>query len=618
MSRWSLADFLFGIGKDYVPLSWKHRLHICIGAARGLHYLHTGAKHAVIHRHINSSNILLDEEWCCKLSDFGLSKLGPRSMSKALIRMDTRPAGTIGYVDPEYALYGELTEKSDVFSFGVVLFEVVFGKKAFNRTSVWNEKHMLELATESLWKGTIYHDIDPYLKGRIAPECLNKYLEIASSCVHRKGNERPAMGEVEVTLELALELQERADSKIESINPCMYEEELFCGFVRNFSGLDSFLDYEFSYYNSFNFKDSDNNNSNHNTFFYKVFQKGTGGGKLEYSEGNEKRFRIRNPAALPEEISYKFSLALVKAATNNFDQDLIIGRGGFGHVYKGFLNDWNLVIAVKRLYPDSAQGFNEFQAELLLLCQLHHQHVVPLIGFCNEKAEMILVYEYMENGALRDLLYDSGCDPLPWKQRLEICIGAARGLRYLHSGAKQAIIHRDVKSSNILLDDKLVCKLSDFGLAKLRPRSNCKQKTLTRIDSMVKGTCGYADPEYVAGFGLTEKSDVYSFGVVLFEVLCGRKAFDMSLNANQAYLVHWARRSIGEGTIYNIIDPNLKGRIAAECFKTFVDIACSCTCPEGNSRLEMGEVEVMLERALELQQKADSDMVRLASCGIYV
>ncbi|MBA0653278.1 hypothetical protein Goklo_020473 [Gossypium klotzschianum] len=352
--------------------------------------------------------------------------------------------------------------------------------------------------------------------------------------------------------------------------------------------------------------------------FYKVFQKGTGGGKLEYSEGNEKRFRIRNPAALPEEISYKFSLALVKAATNNFDQDLIIGRGGFGHVYKGFLNDWNLVIAVKRLYPDSAQGFNEFQAELLLLCQLHHQHVVPLIGFCNEKAEMILVYEYMENGALRDLLYDSGCDPLPWKQRLEICIGAARGLRYLHSGAKQAIIHRDVKSSNILLDDKLVCKLSDFGLAKLRPRSNCKQKTLTRIDSMVKGTCGYADPEYVAGFGLTEKSDVYSFGVVLFEVLCGRKAFDMSLNANQAYLVHWARRSIGEGTIYNIIDPNLKGRIAAECFKTFVDIACSCTCPEGNSRLEMGEVEVMLERALELQQKADSDMVRLASCGIYV
>ncbi|KAA3474659.1 receptor-like protein kinase FERONIA [Gossypium australe] len=534
MSRGSLADFLFGIGKDYVPLSWKHRLHICIGAARGLHYLHTGAKHAVIHRHINSSSILLDEEWCCKLSDFGLSKLGPRSMSKALIRMNTRPAGTIGYVDPEYALYGELTEKSDVFSFGVVLFEVVFGKKAFNRTSVRiNEKHMLEWAADSLWKGTIYHDIDPYLKGRIAPECLNKYLEIASSCVHRKGNERPAMGEVEVTLELALELQERADSKMDSINPCMYEEELI---------------------------------------IYVFFQVSTKSSKKE------------------QEME---SWNIVKAATNNFDQDLIIGSSGFEHVYKGFLNDWNLVIAVKRLYPDSAQGFNEFQAELLLLCQLHHQHVVPLIGFCNEKAEMIL-------------------------QRLEICIGAARGLRYLHTGAKQAIIHRDVKSSNILLDDKLVCKLSDFGLAKLRPRSNCKQKTLTRIDSMVKGTRGYADPEYVAGFGLTEKSVVYSFGVVLFEVLCGRKAFDMSLNANQEYLVHWARRSIGEGTIYNIIDPYLKGRIAAECFKTFVDIACSCTCPEGNSRLEMGEVEVMLERALELQQKANSDMVRLASCGVYM
>ncbi|MBA0617943.1 hypothetical protein Godav_027349, partial [Gossypium davidsonii] len=143
MSRWSLADFLFGIGKDYVPLSWKHRLHICIGAARGLHYLHTGAKHAVIHRHINSSNILLDEEWCCKLSDFGLSKLGPRSMSKALIRMDTRPAGTIGYVDPEYALYGELTEKSDVFSFGVVLFEVLFGRPQYDSTLPEEKQNLL-------------------------------------------------------------------------------------------------------------------------------------------------------------------------------------------------------------------------------------------------------------------------------------------------------------------------------------------------------------------------------------------------------------------------------------------------------------------------------------------
>ncbi|GMI77056.1 FERONIA [Hibiscus trionum] len=349
--------------------------------------------------------------------------------------------------------------------------------------------------------------------------------------------------------------------------------------------------------------------------FYNVFRNG----KLEFSERNEKQVRKRNPVALPEGIGYQFSLPQIKAATNNFDQHLIIGSGGFGHVYKGFFNDGNLIIAVKRLIPDSKQGCNEFETELLLLSQLNHQHLVPLIGFCNDENEMILVYEYMRNGSLRDRLYDSRYDPLPWKQRLEICIVAARGLHYLHTGTKQSIIHRDIKSSNILLDDKLVCKLSDFGLSKLRPRSSFKSKTLARIDSMVKGTRGYVDPEYAAGLGLTEKSDVFSFGVVLFEVLSGRKAFDESLSANQAILVHWARRSIGEGAIYNIIDPYLTGKIAPECFKIFVEMACYCTCGEGNRRPEMGEVEVMLQRALELQQEADfNDTAPRAPCGVYM
>ncbi|TYI01130.1 hypothetical protein ES332_A11G180200v1 [Gossypium tomentosum] len=260
MSRGSLADFLFGIGKDYVPLSWKHRLHICIGAARGLHYLHTGAKHAVIHHDIKSSNILLDEEWCCKLSDFGLSKLGPPSMSKALIRKYTcRLVGTYGYMAPEYTMHGELTEKSDVYSFGVVLFEVLYGRRNSDRTLPDNQGSLLTWAKESLREGTIHHAIDPYLKGRIAPECLNKYLEIASSCVHCNGNERPAMGEVEVTLELALELQERADSEMESIYPsgeCMYEEALFSAFVRNFVGLGS---HNYSKFYT-DLSDSDSNN----------------------------------------------------------------------------------------------------------------------------------------------------------------------------------------------------------------------------------------------------------------------------------------------------------------------------------------------------------------------
>ncbi|XVF71282.1 hypothetical protein PTKIN_Ptkin12aG0024500 [Pterospermum kingtungense] len=260
-------------------------------------------------------------------------------------------------------------------------------------------------------------------------------------------------------------------------------------------------------------------------------------------------------------------------------------------------------VAVKRLRPDSHQGFLEFRTELMLLCQLRHQNLVSLIGFCNDKEEMILVYEYMRNGSLCDQLYGSGYDPFTWKQKLEICIGAARGLHYLHSGAKQAVIHRDIKSSNILLDDHWVPKLSDFGLSKLRSRS--ESKSLKKIDSAVKGAWGYLDPEYARGGGLSEKSDVYSFGVLLFEVLCGRKAIDKKLPSIEVNLASWARRCIGEGTIYKAIDPYLIGKIAPECFNIFVDIAYSCTFEEGNTRPEMGEVEMMLERALEMQEKAD-------------
>ncbi|XVF71275.1 hypothetical protein PTKIN_Ptkin12aG0023900 [Pterospermum kingtungense] len=188
-----------------------------------------------------------------------------------------------------------------------------------------------------------------------------------------------------------------------------------------------------------------------------------------------------------------------------------------------------------------------------------------------------------------------------------------RGLHYLHSGAKQGVIHRDTKSSNILLDDNWVCKLCHFGLSKLHSRS--KSKSLQRIDTIVLGSPGYLDPEYYIQSQLSEKSDVYSFGVVLFEVLCARKAFDTKLDGDSVSLVSLCHHSIVEGTIYNIIDPYLKGRIGPESLEIFVDIAYSCTHREGNTRPDMGEVEVMLELALELQEETDSDMFHLASNG---
>ncbi|XVF81737.1 hypothetical protein PTKIN_Ptkin15bG0180000 [Pterospermum kingtungense] len=263
---------------------------------------------------------------------------------------------------------------------------------------------------------------------------------------------------------------------------------------------------------------------------------------------------------LPEDLYRQFSLAEIKAATNNFHQDWIISDGGFGNVYRGTI-DGGTTVAIKRYQNESFQGVKEFRHEVLLVSQFRHPHLVSLVGFCVEQNEMIIVYEYMSRGTLDASLCDNNTDvKLGWKQRLQICIGVARGLHYLHAGAKYSVIRRIVKSSNILLDDEYYCKLSDFGLS----------KTLIRMDSRVRGTCGYAAPEYEASGELTEKCDVL-FYLKLFVVERHR-------------------------------------RIAPDCFKKYLEIACSRVQLNPNERPNMGEVEVTLELALELQEKADSEM----------
>ncbi|GLT31633.1 hypothetical protein SLA2020_063570 [Shorea laevis] len=295
----------------------------------------------------------------------------------------------------------------------------------------------------------------------------------------------------------------------------------------------------------------------------------------------------------------------IKAATGNFHENFKISQGDFRYIYKGFINDGTLAVAVKRLHPESWMGIHEFQNEVRLLCQLCHPNLVSLVGFCKEENEMIIIREYINNGTLHDHLHGSlGRDSFPWERRLEVCIGLARALHYLHSGVKYAIIHRYVKSSTIFLDENWTPKLSDFELSKMGPLS--MSKALIRVDSAVKGTYGYADPEYIATGELTEKSDVYSFGAVLLETLCGRLVIDRGLEKDQIDLTELARKCIENGTIYDIIDPYLKGKIAPECLGKVVEIAYSCISLEGRDRPTMGEVEVTLELALELQQKAQA------------
>ncbi|KAL4615609.1 hypothetical protein ACB092_07G138800 [Castanea dentata] len=303
--------------------------------------------------------------------------------------------------------------------------------------------------------------------------------------------------------------------------------------------------------------------------------------------------------SLPEEQCRHFSLSEIRTATNNFHKELIIGQGGFGNVYKGLLDEGTLIVAIKHLNPESQQGAREFKTEIRMLSQLRHVHLVSLIGYCIDEGEMILFYDYMRNGTLSVRLFDTNNDPLTWKQRLEICLGAACGLHYLHTGMKNPIIHRDLKTTSILLDEKWVSKVSDFGLSKMGLNN-------TAVSTLVKGTWGYLDPDYARRQQLTNKFDVYSFGVVMFEVLCGRKALNTKLEHEQWHLANWARKCIEKGTIDQIIDPCLKGKIAPECFKVYVEVAESCVRDQGIQRPKMNDVMEKLEFAFELQQNADA------------
>ncbi|KAG6775905.1 hypothetical protein NC653_013861 [Populus alba x Populus x berolinensis] len=303
-------------------------------------------------------------------------------------------------------------------------------------------------------------------------------------------------------------------------------------------------------------------------------------------------------------LKLKISLAEILAATHNFNPKLLIGEGGFGKVYKGTLES-GMKVAVKRSDSSHGQGLPEFQTEIMVLSKIQHRHLVSLVGYCDEGSEMILVFEFMEKGTLREHLYgkESLRNPsakieLTWKQRLEICIGSAKGIHYLHTGPDGGIFHRDVKSTNILLDEHYVAKVADFGLSQLG------MPDPDHISVGLKGSFGYLDPEYFRTFQLTNKSDVYSFGVVLLEVLCARPPIVDSQQREEINLAEWGMFWQKEGQLEKIMDPLLAGHINPNSLRKFGEIVEMCLKPQGTDRPNMIDVCWDLEYAMQLQQTA--------------
>ncbi|XP_058753046.1 probable serine/threonine-protein kinase PIX13 isoform X1 [Vicia villosa] len=295
-----------------------------------------------------------------------------------------------------------------------------------------------------------------------------------------------------------------------------------------------------------------------------------------------------------------YTFAELKASTKNFKPETLLGEGGFGKVYRGWLD--GITIAVKKLNSESLQGLQEWQSEIHFLGRLYHPNLVKLLGYCYEDTELLLVYEYMQKGSLENHLFGRGAvvQPLPWELRLKIAIGAATGLSFLHT-ADREIIYRDFKASNILLDGSYNAKISDFGLAKLGPSAS-----QSHLSTTVMGTPGYAAPEYMQTGHLYVKSDVYGFGVVLVEILTGLRAIDLNRPSGYHSLTDWIKPHLQERRkLKKIMDPQLGGKYPIKAALTISKVASRCLAPEPKMRPSMKDV---LEILKGTQASTDKDV----------
>ncbi|XP_075511721.1 putative serine/threonine-protein kinase PIX13 [Primulina tabacum] len=303
-----------------------------------------------------------------------------------------------------------------------------------------------------------------------------------------------------------------------------------------------------------------------------------------------------------------FTFAQLRSATRNFRPDTVLGEGGFGTVFKGWLDESTyepsrvgvgIPVAVKKSNPDSEQGLKEWLAEVKFLGKFSHPNLVKLLGYCWEQEQFLLVYEYMQKGSLASHLFrKGGGETIPWDTRIKIAIGAARGAAFLHTTEKQ-VIYRDFKASNILLDEEFNAKLSDFGLAKLGPIDGN-----SHISTNIVGTFGYAAPEYMATGRLYVKSDVFGFGVVLLEIITGLQVIDHNRPNMQTNLVEWAKPMLTrKNKLKKLIDPRLNDEYPPKAAFQVSELILQCLEPDPKCRPNMEEVSEILDRIGRIQNK---------------
>ncbi|XVE76793.1 hypothetical protein DITRI_Ditri13aG0009100 [Diplodiscus trichospermus] len=327
-----------------------------------------------------------------------------------------------------------------------------------------------------------------------------------------------------------------------------------------------------------------------------------------------------SPRSIPELYEEKahnlrvFSFSELRQATHDFSMLLKIGEGGFGSVYKGSIKPADgkaepVVVAIKKLNKNGLQGHKQWMAEVQFLGVVDHPNLVKLIGYCAVDAQRgiqrLLVYEFMENKSLEDHLFRRAFPPLSWKTRLQIILGAAEGLAYLHEGLEVQVIYRDFKASNVLLDENFNPKLSDFGLAREGPMAGH-----THVSTAVVGTYGYAAPDYIETGHLTDKSDVWSFGVVLYEILTGRRSLERGRPKAEQKLLDWVKMFPADSKKFStIMDPRLENQFSIRAAREIAKLADTCLLKSPKDRPKMSQVVERLKKIIQDSNKGNTQEV---------
>nr|XP_027121922.1 leucine-rich repeat receptor protein kinase EMS1-like [Coffea arabica] len=532
-------------------LSWATRLKIATGAAQGLCYLHHECLPPLVHRNFEARSILIDESFEARigrLTEVSTEKKekNQNRISRLLRLSKASEGGDAGSLNATYAY--------DVYCFGKVLLELVTGYPGFgdhNDLSINAGMEDILPYISTYDKELFVNIVDPSLE--VDEDQLIELWAvaiIAKACLNPKPSKRPVMPRILEALE---------DPKSVMFSTCESPwPDGVLGTVAKTRATEGMTGVGTS-------------QGSANTAFWDI---------------NLNNLRV-------------YTFRELVDATKNFRSDSVLGEGGFGRVYKGLIDDKSTskggarsVIAVKKMNPESLQGFAEWQTEIRMLGTLSHPNLIKLLGYCWEDEKLLLVYEYMPRGSFGNHLFGRGSSvqPLQWELRLKILIGAARALAFLHALKKQ-VIYRDFKASDILLDGYYNAKLSDFGFAKMGPSDG-----QSHVTTRVMGTYGYAAPEYVATGHLYVKSDVFGFGVVMAEVLTGLRALDLNRQQGKHNLVDWIMLHLSDKRkITSIMDSRLEGKYPIKAAVKMAQLTLRCLAPEPKARPPMKEVVDELE-----------------------